>query len=37
MLKTKDQKGLDAARRDGGAAFQAAWVAMSVAGERMTF
>ena len=37
LLKAKDQKRLDAARREGGAAFQAAWVAMSVAGEKMTF
>jgi hypothetical protein len=36
LLKAKDQKGLDAARREGGAAFQAAWIAMSVAGEKMT-
>jgi hypothetical protein len=37
LLKARDQKGLDAARREGGAAFQAAWIAMSVAGEKMTF
>ena len=37
MLKAKDQKRLDAARREGGAGFQAAWIAMSVAGEKMTF
>ena len=36
LLKARDQKGLDAARREGGAAFQAAWIAMSVAGEKMT-
>jgi hypothetical protein len=36
LLKAKDQKGLDAARREGGAAFQAAWLSMTVAGERMT-
>jgi hypothetical protein len=36
LLKSRDQKGLDAARREGVAAFQAVWVAMSVAGERMT-
>jgi hypothetical protein len=37
LLKAKDQKRLDAARREGGAGFQAAWIAMSMAGERMTF
>ena len=36
LLKARDQKGLDAARREGGAAFQAAWLSMTVAGERMT-
>jgi hypothetical protein len=36
LLKAKDQKGLEAARRQGGAAFEAAWVAMATAGERMT-
>jgi hypothetical protein len=32
----QDQKALDAARREGGAAFEAGWIAMSVGGERMT-
>ena len=36
LLKAKDHKGLEAARREGGAAFQAARVAMVAAGERMT-
>jgi hypothetical protein len=36
MLKAKDRKGMEAARRQGGAAFEAAWVAMATAGERMT-
>ena len=36
LLKAGDRKGMEAARREGGAAFQAAWIAMSVAGERMT-
>jgi hypothetical protein len=36
LLKAKDQKALDVARRRGGAAFEAAWVAMATAGERMT-
>jgi hypothetical protein len=36
LLKAKDQKGMEAARRQGGAGFEAAWIAMSTAGERMT-
>jgi hypothetical protein len=36
LLKARDQKALDVARREGGAAFEAAWVAMATAGERMT-
>jgi hypothetical protein len=36
MLEARDRKGLEAARRQGGAAFEAAWVAMATAGERMT-
>jgi hypothetical protein len=36
MLKARDRKGMEAARRQGGAAFEAAWVAMATAGERMT-
>jgi hypothetical protein len=36
LLKAKDPKGMEAARREGGAAFEAAWVAMATAGERMT-
>ena len=35
MLNVRDRKGLEAARRAGGAGFQAAWTAMSAAGERM--
>ena len=37
LLKAKDQKHLDAARRKGGAGFQAAWIAMTMDGEKMTF
>ncbi len=36
LLRAKDAKGMEAARRQGGAAFEAAWIAMSMAGERMT-
>ena len=36
MLKARDRKGMEAARRQGGAAFEAAWVAMATAGEGMT-
>ena len=36
MLKARDRKGMEAARRQGGAAFEAAWVAMATAGEKMT-
>ena len=36
MLKARDRKGMEAARRQGGAGFEAAWIAMSTAGERMT-
>ena len=36
MLKNKDSRGLDAARREGEAGFQAAWIAMGAAGEKMT-
>jgi hypothetical protein len=36
MLEARDRKGLEAARRQGGAAFEAAWAAMAAAGERMT-
>jgi hypothetical protein len=36
MLEARDRKGLEAARRQGGAAFEAAWIAMATAGERMT-
>ncbi len=36
MLKARDPTGMEAARREGGAAFEAAWIAMGVAGEKMT-
>jgi hypothetical protein len=36
LLEARDRKGMEAARRRAGAAFEAAWVAMATAGERMT-
>jgi hypothetical protein len=36
LLRAKDPEGMEAARRQGGAAFEAAWITMTVAGERMT-
>ena len=35
MRKARDRKGMEAARREGGAAFQAAWTTMVAAGERL--
>jgi hypothetical protein len=35
LLKARDPKALDVARREGGAGFEAAWATMSAAGEKM--